>query len=158
MDNTNILILNKNMKPLYKFKIGSSIFFSEYSDYKIKDIDWVAIFDIFPFENKKMMKVKIGNDDIFMYKPNISKQDFIDELYSTNVIMKVGKFLSSEFCKHFNITIEDLKSLEQFFDKLDDKHKYEKLIYKAYIENNDFVLTQEQRDKAYQEYKKYREQ
>ena len=146
------------MKPLYKFKIGSSIFFSEYSDYKLKDIDWVAIFDIFPFEGKKMIKVKIGIDDIFIYKSNITKQDFIDELYSTNVIMKVGKFLSSEFCKHFNITIKDLKSLEQFFDKLDDKHKYEKLIYKAYIENNDFILTQEQRDNAYQEYKKYREQ
>ena len=157
MDNTNILIL-KIMKPLYKFKIGSSIFFSNYSDYKIKDVDWVTIFDVFPFKGKKMMKVKIGNDDIFMYKPNITKQDFIDELYSTKVVMKVGKFLSSEFCKHFNITIEDLKSLEQFFDKLDDKHKYEKLIYEAYIENNDFVLTQEQRDKAYQEYKKYREQ
>ena len=58
MDDTNILIF-KIMKPLYKFKIGSSIFFSEYSDYKIKDIDWVAIFDIFPFEGKQMMKDKI---------------------------------------------------------------------------------------------------
>ena len=31
-----------------------------------------------------------------------------------------------------------------FFDKLDVKHKYEKLIYEEYIENNDFVITQEQ--------------
>jgi hypothetical protein len=29
------------------------------------------------------------------------------------------------------------------FNKLDDKHKYEKVIYDCYILNNDFVLSDE---------------
>ena len=39
---------------------------------------------------------------------------------------------------------------------MDDKHKYEKLIYDAYLKNNDFVLTDEQRIDAFNEYKKER--
>ena len=144
------------MKAKEKFKIGSSIFFSEYDDYEIKDIDYVAIMDIFPFPNKIMVKIKIGNDDIFMYKPDISKQEFIDEIYNTQVPMIVGKFLCPEFCKYINFSISDLKHLERFFNDLDEKHQYEKIIYDAYIENNEFKLTNEQRYKAYQEYKKYR--
>ena len=43
------------------------------------------------------------------------------------------------------------------FENMDSKHTYEKIIADAYIENNDFFLTDEQRDLAYAEYKKTRE-
>ena len=39
---------------------------------------------------------------------------------------------------------------------MDSKHTYEKIIADAYIENNGFFLTDEQRDMAYNEYKKTR--
>jgi hypothetical protein len=39
---------------------------------------------------------------------------------------------------------------------MDSKHTYEKIIVEAYIENNGFFLTDEQRDMAYMEYKKTR--
>lgn len=72
--------------------------------------------------------------------------------------MCLGKFLIPEFNEKFGITIEDLKGLSSLLDRLDDKHLYEKIIYDAYIENNDFSLTDEQRQNAYNEYKKYRQQ
>lgn len=38
------------------------------------------------------------------------------------------------------------------FRRLDERHRYEKTIYNAYIENGSFYLTDEQRRKAYDEY------
>ena len=70
--------------------------------------------------------------------------------------MAVGKLLVPELVKYMNITIDDLKKFKFAIDEIQEKHSYEKIIYDSYIKNNDFVLTQEQRDKAYQEYKKYR--
>ena len=138
------------MKPLYTFKVGSSVFFQE-----SKDIDYLIIMDSF-IPGKLKMKAQIGNDDIFMYKPDVTKEEFVQELVTSGVNMKAGKFLVPDFCKHIGFTIEDLKKLKPYFYNMDDKHKYEKLIYDAYLENNDFVLTDKQRDSAYQEYRKER--
>ena len=67
--------------------------------------------------------------------------------------MVIGKFLVPEFCAEIGFTIEDLPRLEPLLAKLDEKHKYEEIIYNAYIENNAFVLTDEQRAAAYESYK-----
>lgn len=143
------------MKTLIKFKIGSQVFFNEMSDYKVKDNDWLAIVDHI-IGNKTMINAKINNDDIFMYRNNLSKNDFIEDTFKSDLSMRAGKFLVPEFVKYIGFTIDDLRQLNSIFDKLDDKHKYEKIIYDAYIENNDFILTNEQLNKAYDEYKKYR--
>ncbi len=58
--------------------------------------------------------------------------------------MEIGKFLVPEFIKEFNLSIDDLKKLEPIVAKLDDKHKYEEVIFRSYLENNDFILTDEQ--------------
>jgi hypothetical protein len=55
--------------------------------------------------------------------------------------MVIGKFLIPEFNELINFTIDDLPRLEPLLNRLDDKHKYEKIIYDSYIENNAFVLT-----------------
>lgn len=67
--------------------------------------------------------------------------------------MQLGKFLIPTFIEAIGFTIEDLKKLQPLADNLDDKHKYEKVIYDSYIQNNDFTLTDEQLQKAYLEYK-----
>ena len=61
------------------------------------------------------------------------------------------------FIKELGITIEDLKRLEPLLECLDEKHKYERIIYFSYIENNDFYLTETQLDQAYKIYKLYRQ-
>ena len=143
------------MKPIIKFKIGSAVFFDKLPGYETVDNDWLAIMDSF-IPGKIMMNVKLYNDDIFFYRNNLSKYDLIEDTFKSNVPMRVGKFLVPEFAKYIEFTIDDLKQFDDIFNQLDDKHKYEKVIYESYIENNDFILTDEQLNKAYDEYKKYR--
>lgn len=143
------------MKPIIKFKIGSAAFFDKLPGYETVDNDWLAIMDSF-IPGEIMMNVKLYNDDIFFYRNNLSKYDFIEDTFKSNVPMRVGKFLVPEFAKYIEFTIDDLKQFDDIFNQLDDKHKYEKIIYESYIENNDFILTDEQLNKAYDEYKKYR--
>ena len=70
--------------------------------------------------------------------------------------MSVIKFLTPEFNEAIGFTIKDLPKVKPLIDKLDEKHLYAKIIYEAYLENGSFTLTQEQRDKAYEEYKRLR--
>ena len=65
-------------------------------------------------------------------------------------------FLIPEFNKQISFTIEDLPKIKPLIDNLDEKHKYEEIIYNAYIENKSFTLTEEQRDAAYRRYKEAR--
>ena len=48
------------------------------------------------------------------------------------------------------------EKLKPLLKKLNDTHKYEQIIYDSYIENQAFILTDEQRKKAYQSYKESR--
>jgi hypothetical protein len=66
--------------------------------------------------------------------------------------MIVGKFLVPEFCKAIGFTIMDLPRLYPLIQKLDEKHMYEAIIFDSYLQNGDFVLTDSQREKAYQSY------
>ena len=71
--------------------------------------------------------------------------------------MKMIKFLNPEFCKHINFTVEELPVFQELIDTMDEKHKYVKIIYDAYLKNKDFTLTNEQLNNAYIEYKRERE-
>ena len=73
-----------------------------------------------------------------------------------NTPMNVGKFLNKEFAEYIGLDIKHLARLKPIFKKLDEKHLYEKVIFESYIKNNGFYLTEEQRLRAYEEYKKYR--
>ena len=80
----------------------------------------------------------------------------IDKTLESGVNMRAGKFLSPEFAEYIGLTIEELKRLKPMFDDIDEKHKYEKVIFDSYVENNGFFLTDEQRLRAYDEYKRER--
>ena len=139
------------MRVIKDFLVGSSYFFKSYPDYVIKDRDWLALVD----DIDKPKRVVIGEDDIFIYSINVDKEEFLNNV-SVDAI-KVGKFLIPDFCEYIGFNIDDLKSLDKCFDNLDDKHKYLKVIFDAYIENNSFNLTDKQRDDAYLTYKQARE-
>ena len=140
------------MKPIVEFPIGSSVFFSDYEDYTAKDNDKLCIMDNFPIKDTNVLNLKLNGDDVFFYK-NMSKDEFIKDTIDSKVPMRVGKFLSPEFCKYIGFEISDYAKLNEVFNNLDDRHQYEKIIRDAYIENNSFTLTDEQRLKAYEEYK-----
>ena len=140
------------MKLIVEFPIGSSVFFSNYEDYTAKDNDKLCIMDNFPIKDTNVLNLKQNGDDVFFYK-NMSKDEFIKDTIDSKVPMRVGKFLSPEFCKYIGFEISDYAKLNEVFNNLDDRHQYEKIIRDAYIENNSFTLTDEQRLKAYEEYK-----
>lgn len=142
------------MKTIKKIMIGSSVFFSEYEDYKSKDKDVIAIMDTF-IPHKNSLNMKIKGEDIFLYR-NMNKQRFIQDAFSSGVPMRAGKFLVPEFAEYIGLDINDLRRLAPLFDQMDEAHKYEKIIFDAYVENGSFTLTDEQRNVAYEEYKKTR--
>lgn len=144
------------MRPIAQFKMGSSYFFSKYDDYNSKDVDEICIMDTFiPNAKTNVLNMNANGKDVFFYR-NMRKEEFIEEVEVTGVYMKVGKFLIPEFSRFIGFGIGDLRKIRHLFDLVDDKHSYEQIIADAYLENNDFFLTEEQRQRAYDEYKRKR--
>lgn len=134
--------------------VGSKAFFSCYKDFKPKDTDYLQLIDTGDiFTN--FLQMHADNFCCFEYVRK-SKEEMIHDALESKLGMNIGKFLVKEFIDEIGLTISDLKLLKPLIDILDDKHKYEKIIYDAYIENNDFILTDKQRSNAYKIYKKYR--
>ena len=147
------------MRAIKEFKIGSGVFFHNYLDYAPHDTDKLCIMDSFPIKGTNVLNLRNEElrEDVFFFR-NMDKDGFMADALKTGVVMRVGKFLVPEFAEHLKMTISDLKKLEEKFNQLDNKHQYEKVIYDAYIENNGFFLTEEQRDRAYKKYKEERGQ
>jgi hypothetical protein len=133
--------------------VGSRYFFSAMEGFASKDTDYVLIED--NPKDYNYVKQLSGTFCLFKWK-RMSPADYIAYALSNGPAMQVGKFLVPEFCSEIRFSIDDLKQLSPLFDRLDDAHKYEKIIYDAYISNDSFILTDSQRKTAYEEYKKYR--
>ena len=133
--------------------MGSKFFFNRYPDYTSHDVDTIEIVETDEFKEKRIIRGQ-GKDMFFLKKK--SKEELIADALKSELSMVVGKFLIPGFNKEIGFTIEDLPKLKPLIDKLDDKHKYEEIIYNSYLENGDFILTDEQRLKAYQSYKESR--
>ena len=136
--------------------MGSKYFFSCYDDFQSKDIDEISIIETDEFT--QIRQITGRGRCLFLLKRHNSKDDYIDWALKSSVGMVVGKFLVPEFCAEIGFTIEDLPKMEPLIKILDDKHKYEEIIYNSYIENGSFTLTNEQRERAYDSYKKSRGQ
>lgn len=133
--------------------MGSNYFFKKYKDFKSHDIDYIDVIETNEFKEKRIIRGQ-GKDYIFLKRK--PKEQLIQDALNSNLAMVVGKFLIPEFNKQIGFTIEDLLKVQPLIDRLDDKHLYEKIIYEAYLENKEFILTQEQRDAAYASYKESR--
>lgn len=137
-----------------KILIGSQYFFSCYDDFKSKDVDEIQIIETTEFA--QMRQLTGQSKCLFQMKNHNSKEDYINWAVQSGIGMVIGKFLVPEFCAEIGFTIEDLPKIKILLERLDDKHKYEEIIYNSYLENGSFTLTPEQRDRAYRSYKKYR--
>ena len=137
-----------------KFLMGSQYFFSCYDDFNSKDIDEIEIVETDDF--KYMRQLTGQGKCLFQLKKYSSKEEYINYALQSQLGMVIGKFLIPEFCEAINFTIEDLSKLKTLIEKLDDKHIYEKIIFDSYIENGSFILTNEQRERAYKSYKESR--
>lgn len=136
-------------------KIGSQVFFKNMPNYVSKDADEMAIQDKWLPKGINVLNFKKDKKDVFLWSP-LTKEQFIEDTLNCKVPMRVGKFIVPEFCEYIGFEIKDYELLKPIFDKLDDKHKYEKVIMESYIENNSFTLTEDQLNKAYEVYKQAR--
>jgi len=134
-----------------KILVGSSVFFNEVEDFQPKDRDYV-ILDEKPAGYNFVRQTTSGKECLFEWRRMLPEQ-FVDYSLSRGPAMQIGKFLVPEFIQEIGFTIEHLKKLKPLAEKLEGKHKYEKVIYDAYIENGAFKLTAEQRSKAYEQYR-----
>lgn len=137
-----------------KFLMGSQYFFSCYEDFNSKDIDEIEIIETNDFKYIRQLTGK--GRCLFQLKKLNNVNDYIEYTLQSNIGMVIGKFLIPEFCEAIGFTINDLPRVKILVDKLDDKHKYEEIIYNSYIENNSFTLTDKQRENAYKSYKESR--
>lgn len=137
--------------------MGSRYFFEGYPDFKPHDTDTIEL-----VPPNKMFKIGLvvrgkkgqGTDAYFFVKK--PKEDMIQDALNSQVPMVFCKFLIPEFNEQIGFTVEDLPKLWPLVNRVDEKHLYAKMIFEYYIENKSFTLTQEQRDKAYHEYKRLR--
>lgn len=137
-----------------KILIGSQYFFSCYEDFDSKDIDELQIVDTDEFA--QIRQITGQGKCLFLMKKHPIKDDYVNWALKSKIGMDIGKFLVPEFCNEIGFVVEDLPKLESLLDKLDDKHKYEEIIYNSYLANGAFQLTDEQRDVAYKTYKESR--
>jgi len=136
------------------FKLmGSKYFFGDMPGYTSHDTDMWEIIDT---EEFKFVRVIRGQGmDYFQFRRQSKAQDYIDYAVSTKLPMTVGKFLIPEFCEAIGLTFDEFKTnkdIKNLIDQIDEKHKYEKIIYDAYLKNGSFILTEDQRQEAYKSY------
>ena len=141
-----------------EYIVGSNAFFTRMAGFCPSDNDRLILVDDasecgIPFKTHSEMRLK-GNC-YFFYK-RLPKDEMIDNCIASKDPMVVGKFLVPAVARDLGLTAEDLRRLEDVMPLLDDRHKYEEVIFRAYLENNDFVLTDEQRQEAFETYSKYR--
>ena len=134
-----------------KILVGSSVFFNEIEGFQPKDRDWVVLNEK-PVGYNFVRQTTSGKECLFEWR-RMSPEQFVEYSLHRGPAMQIGKFLVPEFVQEIGFTIEHLKKLKPLADKLEGRHMYEKIIYDAYIENGSFDLTEEQRNKAYKQYK-----
>lgn len=138
-----------------KFLAGSRAFFSCLADFKPKDTDWIVLDDA-PKGYKYYRQTSLPGKCLFEWR-DIGADALIDYALQHPIPqMQVGKFLIPDFARHIGLTLEQLKRLRPLVDALDQKHRYEDIIYDSYLINGDFTLTDEQRMRAYEVYQSAR--
>lgn len=139
-----------------RFKAGSTAFFEMYPDFIPGDIDYIE-FEEHPRLYHDVMQFRKMDRTRCVFKwRKMTPDEFVDYTLKSRVPMELGKFLVPEIAEYLGFTINHLNRLKPVTYRLDKKHKYEKIIFDSYIQNGGFFLTQEQRDRAYHEYKESR--
>lgn len=153
MNNSDLVI--KDVSNMNKILVGSRAFFTGIEGFTPHDYDYVD-FCKPTWEFKNVRQLKFPDKCMFTFVRK-SNDELIDFALNNEPAMQVGKFLVPEVVNYLGMSFDDIKRLAPVFDKLDDKHKYEKIIFDAYLENGKMELTDEQRLKAFECYKKARE-
>ena len=140
-----------------KILTGSRAFFAGMEGFNPHDTDYAILVnkeDVnYLFKSYRADRVK--HECHFFYVRN-PKERLLPWIVKHAIPMTLCSFLVPEFCQQFGITVSDLEILRPLRDRMDRRHSYLVVIYDAYIENGSMALTDQQRQAAFEEYKKER--
>lgn len=133
-------------------QVGSRRFFGGLKDYQSDSNAFVQVIDA-PKGFSFVKETNLYGRHLFQWA-RLAPQEYVEYALKKGAPEQIGKFLVPEFCSEIGFTLSDLRQLEPLLDKLDEEHKYYRLIYNAYMANGDFTLTDEQRQAAYEEWRR----
>lgn len=137
-----------------RFLVGSRAFFAGLDGFQSKDRDYLELVDEphgFDYRRERSQR----GTCLFEYKREPARQ-MIERALQNGGAIQLGKFLVPEVASAIGLTIDDLQQLAPLVERLDNKHKYQAVIFNAYLANGSFTLTDEQRQEAYVAYTKAR--
>lgn len=137
-----------------RYTVGSRAFFEGMQGFKPKDEDILVL--VKSSDHFKSSRERHSKGRCLFEWVDRSRNEWLTTLMGTGLPMEVGKILVPEVARHIGLTIDDLKALHPQFEQLDARHKYERMICDCYIQNGGFFLTEEQRNAAFEEYKRER--
>lgn len=140
-----------------QYIVGSQAFFSGMPDFHTENCNVLNLIDEsndFEHYQESVMPGLIICD--WVRKP---KDEFLKYAMRDNADgQEFGKFLVPEFAAEIGLTIDDLTTLYDFYEtRIYEVNNYQKSIFESYRENGDFVLTDIQREDAYNAYKTQRQ-
>lgn len=133
-----------------KFVVGSRAFFRGMAGFSPKDQDFLVL-ESAPWDHKWRREQHLRGVCTFFYKIEPPAQ-MVQRAVDSQDALQLGKFLVPDVAAALKMTIEDIRPLEALLTLLDEKHRYYEVIFRAYMANGSFTLTEAQRLEAYKSY------
>lgn len=133
-----------------RFLVGSRAFFSGIDGFKSDNRNFLKL-----VENQSALnvesKLSIHSNITYRLLREPARQ-MIERVAKSGNALLVGNFLVPKVARAIGATVADLQPLEPLLENLQDKHKYQAVIFRAYQASGSFSLTDEQRQEAYEAY------
>lgn len=134
-----------------KFLTGSRYYFDGIEGFNPHDTDYIIIVD----KMKTVYNHVHNNNTCYFYYRNSTLKNIVSYIIAKNTSLICASLLHKDFAEYIGLTITELKTNDKLmilFENMPIKWKYLHYVYKSYIENNGFYLTDEQRMHAYNLY------
>lgn len=144
-----------------RFIAGSFCFFRDMPGFELHDLDYIIVTDEMFKDYHHIYWIEGGiGKDYFYWKKNTPEWHINSLLSEKAFTLDIARLLVPAVAKELGITINMLQTLKPIAEKLkmefEGKYDYYRIILNAYLENNDFILTDTQRIEAYNSYKNSR--
>lgn len=138
-----------------KYLVGSRAFFSGMEGFHSKDEDYLVLEDN-PIGYNLRHEQSLRGICTFYYK-RLPIEQLVQRCLNAHDALQLGKFLVPDVAAELRMSVDDIRPLETLLPLLDEKHRYYEIIFRAYLTNGSFTLTEAQRLEAYKSYTESRE-
>ena len=133
-----------------KYLVGSRAFFSGMEGFSPKDQDFLVL-ESAPLDYEWRREQHLRGVCTFFYKIEPPAQ-MVQRCLNARDALQLCKFLVPEVAVELRMSVDDIRPLETMLPLLDEKHRYYEIIFRAYMTNGSFTLTEAQRLEAYKSY------